>query len=319
MKKKIPIFVITIKNSLREKNIVERLNYLKLSYKLFYSIDGNDPKNYYFLKKKYNRFISENIRTKKMTYQEISIAYAHLEIYKYIAKKQIPAAVVMEDDCFPSTNLVNWVDYNYGKLNNFDIISFYSISGFLEKQPYFVTENKLKIFKACTHIPNATCYQINLRACKYMLKKSKGKVFAVADWPVLFSKKELNLYSVIPLIAGLHHDHLSAATNKSLWENRSYIKIIKKFIPFYDILAALYYVLHIPILIGKNVWGGADVNLDLKYSFYKEYYLEKKLFYIKNLFSKKFIRLEKYEYVKSFYAKDLHENLELLIKKNKYK
>jgi glycosyl transferase family 25 len=319
LKKKIPVFVVTIKNSLREKSIVARLNHLKFNYKLFYSIDGNDPKNYYFLKKKYNQFISESIRTKIMTYQEISIAYAHLEIYKYIVKNKIAAAVIMEDDCFPSKNLVNWVNYNYGKINNFDIINFYTISGYLEKKPYFITENKFKIFKACTHIPNATCYQINLNACKYILKKSNGKVFSVADWPVLFSKRELMLYSVIPLIAGLHHDHLSTATNKSLWKNRNYLKIIKKFIPFYDILTAIYYVLHIPILIGKNVWGGSGANFDLKYSFYREYYLDKKIFYIKNLFSKKFIRLERYENEKVFYARDLHENLELLIKKNKYK
>jgi GR25 family glycosyltransferase involved in LPS biosynthesis len=319
LKKKIPIIVITIKNSLREKNIVTRLNYLKLNYKLFYSIDGNNPKNYYFLKKKYNRTISENIRSKKMTYQEISIAYAHLEIYKYIVRNKIPAAVIMEDDCYPSKDLVNWVDCSYEEINNLDIISFYAISGYLEKKPHFVTANKFKIFKACTHIPNATCYQINLKACKYMLKKSKGKVFAVADWPVLFSKGELNLYCVIPLIAGLHHDHLSSATNKALWQNRNYLKSIKKFIIFYDILTAIYYVLHIPILIGKNVWGGSGLNLDLKYSFYREYYLDKKIFYIKNLLSKKFIRLEKYEYDKVFYARDLHENLELLIKKNKYK
>jgi GR25 family glycosyltransferase involved in LPS biosynthesis len=316
LRKKKSIFVITIKNSKRESYIRKRLNDLKLKYKLYYAIDGNDNKNYSFLDSKYNKSVSENIMGNKMNYPEISIAYSHLSIYKHIVENNIPRSIIMEDDCFPSKNIIKWINCSDDQLNNFDLINFYSVSGFLYKKPYFITNNGFKIYKAYTHIPNATCYQINLKACKYIVKKSCNKIFTVADWPILFSKKELDLYSVVPLLSGVHFDHLSTATNKSLWKNKNYVEAIKKKIPLYRLLSAFYYIFHIPILLGRKVWGGPKASLKLRYSYYKEFYLNKKICYIKNFFLEEFIDLDKYEFNKYFYSKDLHSNLKKLVNKN---
>mgnify|MGYP001143728405 FL=1 len=53
------------------------------------------------------------------------------------------------------------------------------------------------------------------------------------------------------------------------------MKLLKKIIPFYGVLTALYFLSHIPFIFssGKN------------YSYYKEKFLMKKIIYLKSLFS----------------------------------
>ena len=107
----IPIFILTIKNSKRHKLIKLRLKKLKLKHKFFYGINGKDKINHKFLDKKYDKNKAENTLGRKMPYTEISAAYGHLSIYKYIAKKNIGRALILEDDAWPSETLRKILEY----------------------------------------------------------------------------------------------------------------------------------------------------------------------------------------------------------------
>ena len=217
MRKKTPIFVLTIKNSIRENIITKRLNYLGLNYKIFYSIDGRNSKNYNLLKKKYNKYKAEIILGRKMSFTDISCAYGHISIYKYIIKKKIRNAIIMEDDCWPSQKLSEWINIEENKFNNLDIIQLHCESGLVYKKPFRIFKNIFKVYKARVHLPTTTCYQINLKTSKYILKKTKGMVSTVADWPILFNQKKINQFLVLPYIATVHYKHSKTSINTSLW------------------------------------------------------------------------------------------------------
>ena len=51
MKNKTPVFLLTVKNSLREKQIKKRLKFLGIVYKTFYAIDAKISSNHKILNK----------------------------------------------------------------------------------------------------------------------------------------------------------------------------------------------------------------------------------------------------------------------------
>jgi GR25 family glycosyltransferase involved in LPS biosynthesis len=299
LKKTTPIFVLTIKNSKREKIITKRLNYLGLNYKIFYSIDGGDKKNYSLLRKKYDKYKAEIIFGRPMSYTDISCAHGHISIYQHIIKKKITKAVIMEDDCFPSKKLSQWVNINENDFKNLDIIQLYCDSGLVYKKPFRILKDNFKVYKARVHLPTTTCYQINLKTCEYILRKTKGKISTVADWPILFNEKKINQFIVLPYIATVHFEHSKTSFNKSLWSNSLNKRKLKKFIPFYTFLTIIYIFLHIPYILRSTKL----------YSYYKEQFLDKKIALLINILFFKYIDLNNINYQKSFYEKDLHDNI----------
>ena len=279
-KNKTKVFILTIKNSIRQKKISKRLKSLKIKYKFFYAINGREKKNYQKLKKIYDEKKSLKWSGIKLTYPEISCAEAHLRIYKYIVKKKISEAVIMEDDCFPSKLFVKWLDMKIdSSQKNLDIIQLYHSFGIVYKKPEVITK-EFSLHKACFNIPYATCYQINNKACRYLIKKNK-KIFMVADWPITFSSSKINQYAILPQIAFLSKDHANTSFQKNKWKKFEILRAIQKFIPFYNLLTALYFFLHIPYFFGKCK----------NYTYYRESFLMRKIFYLKNLFTRNYINL----------------------------
>ena len=292
-----PLFLLTIKNSQREFLIRRKLNFLNIKYKVFYAINGNDTKNYKILNKLYNSKKCLNQIGRDMKFTEISNAEGHLRIYKYIVKKNIANAVIMEDDCYPSKILKDWLGlYNNFNKKNFDIIQIYHSFGLVCRNSKILI-SKFSIFKSCSVLPYTTCYQISKRTCKYILKKNK-KISRLVDWPVNFSEKKIKQYAVLPYLVSLKYNHSETSYQKNIWKNFSILKKIKKFIPFYSILTATYFLSHFPYILGfyKN------------YSYFKEKYLWNKICYIKNIFLKNFLNLEETIKNKSYYPDDLIKN-----------
>lgn len=298
MKNKIPLFVLTIKNSKREFLIKKRLKFLKIKYKIFYAIDGKNKKNYKILDKKYNKTKCLNELGRVMKYTEISNAEGHLRIYSYIIKKKISNAVIMEDDCYPSRLLCDWLKLNnFFKNNNYDIIQIYHSFGLVKKVPEKVILDRFSLHKACFTIPYTTCYQITKKTCQYIITKNK-KIFRLVDWPINFHNSTIKQYAVLPYIVMLHHNHEETSYQKELWKNFSIIKKIKKIIPFYNLISALYFLSHIPFFLG----------ICRNYSYFKELFLLRKIFFIRNFFSSNYINLEKTLMNKKFYPEDLVNN-----------
>ncbi len=114
MSNKTPVFLVTLKNSKREKIIRKRLNFLKINYKVFYCIGGENPDKHKLLDSLSNQKKAINVYGRPLSYKEISNAECQLRIYKYILKNKISNAIVMEDDSYPSKIFSDWL-----KLSNF--------------------------------------------------------------------------------------------------------------------------------------------------------------------------------------------------------
>ena len=111
------------------------------------------------------------------------------------------------------------------------------------------------------------------------------------DWPVNFYDGKLKQFIVLPRLTSLHFNHLSTSYNIEVWKKFVKMEKIKKFVPFYNIMTALYFLLHIPLLLREYK----------DYSYYKEKYLLPKIFFIKDLLSNKYINLKNISKNKMFY------------------
>jgi GR25 family glycosyltransferase involved in LPS biosynthesis len=295
---KTPVFVLTIKDSLRENQITKRLNFLRINYKIFHAIDGKKSSNFKSLDRIYNKKKCISEMGREMSYPEISNAECHLRIYKYIIKKNISNAVIMEDDSYPSKDLHRWLKLNiFFKKKNYDVVQIYHSFGLIYNNSIKIVKNKFSIYRTCFTIPYATCYQISLKACKHIVSRNKI-IFRISDWPINFYQSNLKQFAVLPHIVSLRHDHEATSCQKNIWDYYKAIKGVKKFIPFYNFITALFYLLHIPFIL----------RIYKNYSYYKENYLLRKIFYIKSIFSNKYINLEKTIKNKYFYPSDLIEN-----------
>ncbi len=301
--KTLPVFVLTVKNSIRESQIKKRLDYLKIKYKIIYAVNGHNKENYNYLNKIYDKKKSHYLLGRYLSYPEISNAEGHLNICKIILKKKIKNAIIMEDDCYPSKELKFWIKQG-GFFNNniYDVIQFYHKFGLVTKNPVHKIK-KFGIYKTCFTVPYATCYQVSMRACEFFVNKNKF-ITRNADWPINLYNSGLKQFVILPHIASVYYAHESTSCQKKIWDTYRSTEKIKKMIPFYNILTAFYFIFHIPFLLGKQK----------DYSFYKEHYLLRKFYFIKNLIVKKYINLEDTFYDRSLYPKDLKDNFDKLIK-----
>jgi GR25 family glycosyltransferase involved in LPS biosynthesis len=296
--KKTPVCILTLKKSSRGNILKKKLDSLKINYKIFYAINGKEKKNFGVLEKKYDSIKSKQTIGREMTYTEISNAEGHLRIYNYIIKRNFLNAVIMEDDCYPSKLLCDWLKlYHFFKNKNYNIIQIYHSFGLVKKIPEKIILNRFSLHKACFTIPYTTCYQITKKTCQYIIAKNK-KIFRLGDWPINFHNSKIKQYAVLPYIVMLRHDHAETSFQRELWKKFSIIKKTKKLIPFYNLISALYFLLHIPFFLG----------IYRNYSYYKELFLLRKFFFIRNFFSSNYINLEKTLMNKKFYPNDLLNN-----------
>ena len=295
-----PVFLVTFKDSKRQKTIKKKLNFLKIKYKVFYAIGGENRNNFKTLDQLCDHNKTKKITGKRLEYTAISNAECHLRIYKHIVKNSISNAVIMEDDCYPSKILIQWLKLKkFFKNKEYDLIHIHHNFGLVFKKSFQFLDNKFSLYKTCYTLPYTTCYQISKRACSYILSKNK-KISLGSDWPVNFYKTNLNQFAVLPYIASVVYNHENTSYSQNQWK-KSYLKAkIKKFIPFYNILTALYFILHIPYML----------RIYKNYSYYKENFLLRKIFYIKNLLSNNYINLQTIAKNKFYYPFDLVENFD---------
>lgn len=298
MSNKTPVFLVTLKNSKREKIIRKRLNFLKINYKVFYCIGGENPDKHKLLDSLCNQKKAINVYGHPLSYKDISNAECHLRIYKYILRNKISNAIVMEDDSYPSKIFSDWLKLsNFFRNKKYDIIHLYHNCGLVYKNSHKLISGKFSLYKTCHTLQYTTCYQISQKACKYILSKNKV-ISRLTDWPVDFNKTNLKQFAVLPYLTSVIYNHQNTSLQPELWKRFYIIERIKKFIPFYNLLTSLYYLSHVPFIL----------RIHKNYSFYKEKFLIKKIFYIQSIFFDNFINLEKTLKEKSFYPKDLVKN-----------
>jgi glycosyl transferase family 25 len=298
MKDNIKIFVISLRNSRRLPRLRNRLNYLKLKYKIFYGSTGNELKK--LTKIFYDKEATIKNINRELSPSEIGVASSHLKIYNYIVKKKIKHAIIMEDDAFPSEMLKEWIKNNINYDNN-EILSFYSYpsSSFFKKKPYKkVINNKISIHRFVTHTFNNSCYQINYSTCKKILKITNNKVAGYADWPFLVHKDKINLSVTIPYIAVIDDQGISNIKKIHIKEYYAKKYFPKKLI---SILRIPYYISFIGFFLKYN-----NIN------FYYEHFFLKQWFRVKNLLLNSYINTSKIFLDKNYYQKDLWKIVEKL-------
>lgn len=298
-KKLIPVFVLTIKGSKREKIIKKRLQDLKLKYKIIYGINAKLKKNIKLLRRVYNRQKTLKVLERDLDYSDIACAYGHIKIYKYIVKNKIRNSIIMEDDCYPSSDFRQWVLIKDNFFDQIDFVQFYSNSGLIYKKKYSKINNKFIIHKAKTHLPLLNCYQINIKSCKFLLKYFKEKIFQTSDFPGEYFGKQIKQFFVTPVMAVTDKNHITTSTNKKIWSSVHFFSRLRKFIFFYSLFNALFHISHLLFLFNKKN----------SYKFYKKQFLDYKIQVLINYFFRNYINLPDLINNKNIYSQDIQSKL----------
>ncbi|WP_075484437.1 glycosyltransferase family 25 protein [Candidatus Pelagibacter communis] len=292
----IKIFVISLKESNRTPKIIKRLKQLKIKFEIFYGINGHKKKNFSKLLKVYDEKKTENYIGRQLAFPEIAASLSHINIYKMIIRRRIKSAIIIEDDAYPSKILFKWIKMNTKIIDN-SILSFYSYpSGYLGKVGKKTRVEKVKIHTAVTHINNSSCYQINLKTCKKIIKITKGKICGVGDWPFNYKKDNIILSSTLPYLTIIDDafDSSTAPAREKFLKQNKLINFFNKSILFI-IIKNLIYLSCIPFVLKKK----------MHFDFYKEQFFEKSFFFFKNIFLKNNISTYTIFKDKNYYYDDL--------------
>ena len=305
MSSKIQIFILSLKNSDRIDRLKKRLKILNIDYKILLGIDGNKKINHKKLKKIYNQKKTTSFISRELAFPEIAASYAHLMAYEIIVKKKISSAIIMEDDVYPSKIISHWVKNNIKIKDNY-ILSFYVYPGlgFIYKKPIIenilgTSTNKINIHNAKTHLLNGSCYQINFKTCKNILRITNRKVCGFVDWPINLQNSKINLGVTLPYLNTFIKNKSNTANARE--EMTSNIFSFKNKLPIFiqDILKTFYYLSLTPYFLRRYS----------NFNFYYEYFFFKYLQLIKNIFISKYYNTEKiYNNVK-FYSSDLKNKI----------
>ena len=305
MSSKIQIFILSLKNSDRIEQIKKRLKVLKINYRILLGINGNTKINHKKLKKIYNKNKTINFIGRELAYPEIAASFAHLKAYEIIVKKKIGSAIIIEDDVYLSKMMQNWINNNVKIKDNF-ILSFYSYPslGFIYKKPEIenalrTNKNQINIHKAKTHLLNGSCYQINYKTCKNILKVTNKKVCGFVDWPISLRNAKIKLGVTLPYLNTFIKNKSNTAEARE--KMTSHFFSFKNILPIFiqDALKTFYYLSLIPYFFGRYN----------NFNFYYEFYFFKYLLLIKNIFISKYYNTEKIYKNRNFYFSDLKSKI----------
>jgi len=164
------IFIIHL-NRYPERKIemIKQMKKIKFCYSFFNAIDGLKlTKNE--LIEKYSRKDSFFHCNRELTLGEIGNALTHVEIYNKIIKEKIKYCLIMEDDIGIKKSFEGILKRLSKLPKDWDVINFSTdIKGVAFSSPLFKNYYLTK-FKPKSRINRASCYLINIKAAKKLLK-----------------------------------------------------------------------------------------------------------------------------------------------------
>lgn len=298
---KIPVFIISLRDSKRIDRITNRLKDIKIDFKIIYGINGNklEKKNklhFFYDKKK----TIENIG-REFHPSEVGGCASHFKVYRYMIKNKIKKAIIMEDDVYPSSKLKNWINKNY-ELEKNTILGFYAYptDGLIKKKPdKKFPEINLNIHIASTQLCNCSCYQIDLDTCKKIIKLNNNKVSCYADWPFSRHKHNIKIAVTIPFLVVIDDQNTMSLhqLREKIFRENSFQKLTKlKYLEkIFYFLKNIYYFFFIPFVLRKYK----------NFYLYYERFTEKIIKLFLNNFSNKNYNIKKIYHDKNFYASDI--------------
>ena len=175
-----PIFVLSLRDAVdRRKPLVAQLDAFGLDFELFYAIDGRKglPPH---LEERIDRPQTRKNIARDMTDAEYACALSHLTIYKAVVDRDLPGAIVLEDDAILDRRFPAF--YRDGAYASADLVlldhSFSQVWRFSTRR--LTSDVKMARFSLCPSL--ATGYSISARGCSFMIRNA-FPVSRPADWP----------------------------------------------------------------------------------------------------------------------------------------
>ncbi|QLB41059.1 glycosyltransferase family 25 protein [Mannheimia pernigra] len=97
-----PIFIISLKDSTRRKEISARLNSLELDFQFVDAVYGKELTQEQLKQIDFEYYPQKYAAKKPLTLGEIGCALSHIKMYEYIVANNIPEAIILEDDAIVS-------------------------------------------------------------------------------------------------------------------------------------------------------------------------------------------------------------------------
>lgn len=210
MNSDIPIFIINLKKDTAKKQHMEALcQQHGLSYQFTEAVYGEELKKEK-LSEVYDKEESIRIIGRELTKGEIGCALSHINIYKHIVKKNIPQAIIFEDDIhieddfhsiiaaidkFPTDWELILFGY-YQKEKKDDLVTF-SLRG---RKKISSSHNLVRLLKPRE---GAHGYMINIHGAKKLLPQLTNLHKPLDLYTG--NDKHINVYAIYPCIIQLHH------------------------------------------------------------------------------------------------------------------
>lgn len=197
-----PCFVISLKGSPRRDTIGRALAELNIPFEFFDAVNGRalSPDE---MAAAYNNGRASD---RQLSPGEVGCALSHLALYRRMTERNIPSALIFEDDAIVGSSLAQFCQC-LGDIPSFaDVVSFYSEVGFVHREPSFAVGDA-QCHQASGTVCNTAGYFIRQRAAEIFLA-ANTKVTKTADWPVGFHR--LKFFVTLPYV--VWHDHHAPST-----------------------------------------------------------------------------------------------------------
>lgn len=284
------LFILSMLDSPRLIILKKRLKKLGIKkYKVFYGTNINIKKRNELIHKHYNKKIAELRLGRPMTVNEIDCELTAIKVYKYIIKKKIKNAIIMQDDVYPSQYFKKWID-NKIFLDGLKVVGFFSAPpGFLIKKPLKTFDApKISLHLARTHIFIGWCMQINYNFCKKYIRVTRGKVQGHNDFAFNFKEAGISVLQTMPyLVFPDDRGHSYIRNERTNIEKSIISHSFKERIKKNSILNKI-------LILCRIIWYVSFFGYFFKncnFDYYKEYYFDKYKLYLINFFLENYINI----------------------------
>jgi GR25 family glycosyltransferase involved in LPS biosynthesis len=189
----LPVLVISLPQSPRRALIASRLQSLNIDFRFIDAIHGQT------LCETTIAAVTDPARSLRrlgrlLTPNEIGCALSHREAYRQIIESGADAAIILEDDAIPATELASLIEQWRSVPAAIDLLSLFKGSGIIIRQGGFKLGDA-RLARAASTIEYACGYFIR-RKTAIKLFAATEKISTVADWP--FDLRELRHYVTEP-------------------------------------------------------------------------------------------------------------------------
>ena len=211
------IFVLTLEGAEhRRRTLMKQLDDQRLSYELFFGIDGRNglPEEYESL---IDRQSAQETLGRPMGDAEFACALSHNRIYQKIVEREISCAIILEDDITISDQLPPFFD-GISEAPCDMLLLGYSKGRFSRRNVVHFGDN-LRAHKILLAPYGTTGYMVTNFAASWFMNYSH-KIAYVADWP--FDITAIDSRAIVPRL--VHHSQ-TAEDLSTVQKSRSQVRV----------------------------------------------------------------------------------------------